>query len=246
MGTSEQMKLEMPNKWSDVKPKGFYVYTHRRVSDGSVFYVGKGFRARAWDIKSRSDLWKRVASKHGVYVYIEKDSMDDNCAITIERILIAKYRTFGNTLSNMSDGGEGKAGYKSPNRKKLYTSESEEFETCGQAESFLRKNGYPTASRGNISSAARGKQGFAYGRRWSHVSFPERPEIFTQKEAAARNFSDALSKPVISKEYGEFCSIMDAVRFLSSSGWPMARSSNISQVCKGRRKIAYGSGWSYL
>lgn len=237
--------ISLGSKWSDVRPKLFYVYSHRRRSDGSVFYVGKGSKHRAWDINSRNAIWKRIAIKHGAYVHIEKDGMSDACAVSLEKILISKYRSFGRTMSNMSDGGEGQIGYTSPLRRTIYTSEGEVFKSLRHAEEFLINNGFPTASRGNISSCLNGKQGFAYGRKWSRTSSPERPEITTQKEAAARNFSESLSIRVSSVVYGEFKSIMSAVRYLQSIGYPLARSSNISQVCKGRRRIAYGSTWEY-
>ena len=64
--------------------KSFYVYSHSKESDGSVFYIGKGTGSRAWDFKKRNEYWKRVAAKYGVIVNIlqmfENGVIDDKIA----------------------------------------------------------------------------------------------------------------------------------------------------------------------
>ena len=37
----------------------FYVYIHKRQSDGIVFYVGKGRGKRAYYFHERNDHWKK-------------------------------------------------------------------------------------------------------------------------------------------------------------------------------------------
>lgn len=94
-------------------PEGFYVYLHRRKSDGLVFYVGKGYKYRAWDIYdcSRPNLyWRRTKNKHGIEVSIYKDGMSNSCALTLEKIIISKYRSLGHPITNMTDGGDGFTG----------------------------------------------------------------------------------------------------------------------------------------
>lgn len=87
----------------------FYVYVHRRKSDGKVFYVGKGRQKRAWATSRRSVHWQRVVQKHGLSIQIIADSLNEVCAFSIERMVIAKYGR-GN-LVNLTDGGEGTSGY---------------------------------------------------------------------------------------------------------------------------------------
>jgi len=89
------------------------VYIHFRADDGIVFYVGKGIRNRARDMKKRSKFWHSVAKKHGVGVSIVKKGLKESEANELERRLIAQYgrRDLGTgTLVNMTDGGEGVTG----------------------------------------------------------------------------------------------------------------------------------------
>jgi len=86
-----------------------YVYVHIRESDGSVFYVGKGTKRRAWDRRKRNPWWKSTVAKHGLGVAIVKDGMPEPCAFSLERALI---RTYTGTLCNLTDGGEGTTGFK--------------------------------------------------------------------------------------------------------------------------------------
>lgn len=90
-----------------VKPTGYYVYVHRRISDGCVFYVGKGCRRRAFVTDKRGIIWKRIAAKHGVFVEIVKDGMPEHCAYILEEILIRKYSDMGVFLANRTLGGDG-------------------------------------------------------------------------------------------------------------------------------------------
>ena len=43
----------------------FYVYLHKKKTNGEVFYIGKGRGARAWHKHSRNKFWKSVVEKHG-------------------------------------------------------------------------------------------------------------------------------------------------------------------------------------
>lgn len=64
-------KIDISPKYSEVKPEGYYVYLHRRATDGSVFYVGKGKGRRGWDLKREYNKhWIRAAIKHGITVEI--------------------------------------------------------------------------------------------------------------------------------------------------------------------------------
>jgi hypothetical protein len=47
----------------------YYIYLHRRLDAGNVFYVGKGTKSqkhkyqRAYETKRRSSLWSRIVAK---------------------------------------------------------------------------------------------------------------------------------------------------------------------------------------
>ena len=92
----------------------FYVYIHRRLSDGKPFYVGKGKWGRAWEAgcTRRSSYWTRVKNKHGMVVEIYKDSLSDKESLREEIKLIALLREEGIQLTNLTDGGDGASGSK--------------------------------------------------------------------------------------------------------------------------------------
>ena len=88
----------------------FYVYVHKKKTNGEVFYVGKGSGKRAWSAFGRNSLWKRTADKYGWLVEIVQDNLQDWYAFELERDLISYYgrRDLGHgSLTNMSDGGDG-------------------------------------------------------------------------------------------------------------------------------------------
>lgn len=88
--------------------KDFYVYVHRRASDGRVFYVGKGRNRRAWVKGRRGNHWQHIVKKYGLCVQIAVSGLDEVCAFSIERMIIAKYGR--SNLVNLTDGGEGTSG----------------------------------------------------------------------------------------------------------------------------------------
>lgn len=97
----------------DTTTHGFYVYIHRRATDGVPFYVGKGKGLRAWDVDRRTAWWKRVMAKYGHTVEIAQDGLQEWAAFELERDLIALYgrRDLGlGQLLNLTDGGEGASG----------------------------------------------------------------------------------------------------------------------------------------
>lgn len=98
----------------------FYVYVHRKKSDLSPFYVGKGHGRRAWETseKRRSAHWANIAKKHGVFVEIYQDSLTEDEAFSAEKQLIAELKSLGAKLVNQTDGGEGAAGVKMTEEKK--------------------------------------------------------------------------------------------------------------------------------
>lgn len=88
--------------------KKYYVYIHRKATDGAVFYVGKGSGSRAWNKTHRSEYWKRVFDKHGLKVEIVYSFVNEICALSFERALIKFYGR--ENLCNLSDGGLGVSG----------------------------------------------------------------------------------------------------------------------------------------
>lgn len=82
----------------------YYVYVHKRKSDGSVFYVGQGCKKRAWSQSGRNRHWHRIVAKHGYEVKVIIEGVSQPCALSMERATISFYGR-GN-LCNLTDGGD--------------------------------------------------------------------------------------------------------------------------------------------
>lgn len=83
--------------------KRFYVYVHRRKTDGRIFYVGKGSGPRAWHIHNRNRWWKNCADKNGFTCEIVARFSNEVCAYSFEEALIRKIGI--SNLTNISAGG---------------------------------------------------------------------------------------------------------------------------------------------
>jgi hypothetical protein len=103
--------------------KRFYVYLHRKQTDNSIFYVGKGTGKRAWKTSGRNSKWNRIVSKYGFTVDIVFDDLDEETAFACEKDAILELRSFGYDLCNMTDGGEGATGRKLTNQQKQHLSD---------------------------------------------------------------------------------------------------------------------------
>lgn len=99
-----------------------YVYIHRRASDGTVFYVGKGKGRRAWCGHSRSRYWRFVAKKHGFEPTILRNEMPEHCALSFERAVITAIGR--DKLTNATDGGGGITGWRHSDEAKRKISEA--------------------------------------------------------------------------------------------------------------------------
>ena len=88
-----RIKIE---KLFDFEPRGYYVYVHRKMTNGEIFYVGKGKGIRGWRPYSRNIIWKNKAEKHGVYVEIVMDNLTEELALELEREFIAFYGRISN------------------------------------------------------------------------------------------------------------------------------------------------------
>jgi len=97
----------------DYELRGFYVYVHRRLTDNKIFYVGKG-KLKRHVSKTRGKFWYKVANKYGVYSEVILDNLAESDALSLEVELIKFYGrrdTGEGYLVNVTDGGEGIAGY---------------------------------------------------------------------------------------------------------------------------------------
>jgi hypothetical protein len=84
----------------------FYIYKHKRITDGTVFYIGKGKGNRAHSSKNRNTHWKRIVAKDGGFdSEIVKDGLSEDEAFNLEVKLISEVGL--DNLCNMTEGGSG-------------------------------------------------------------------------------------------------------------------------------------------
>ena len=222
-------------------PEGFYVYLHRRKSDGSPFYIGKGKLGRAWEVYSskRSEWWVRVYKKHGVIVDVLRSGMDERSAFEMESVLIYGMRELGFNIVNITDGGSGVSGVTPTNARKVYCSDGSEYKSCADAARELRKKYNLNFIDHSISACASGARIRHFGFSFSYEDTPE--EI---TKTTAQLISESNSYSVYCSNGMKFRSSMAAAEWLRQNGHVKASSPNISACIKGRLNSAYGYNWS--
>ena len=91
-----------------------YVYAHRKSTDDSVFYIGKGRGYRLNQKTSRNPHWHNIVNKHGFYSEILMNDLTDAEAFELEMFLISEI----DGLCNLTLGGDGHLGLPSWNKGK--------------------------------------------------------------------------------------------------------------------------------
>lgn len=158
----------------------FFVYLHRRASDGRVFYVGKGCRYRHKSKWNRSAHWHNIVNKHGYTIEIVQKDLSEAEAFVLEIELIAKYKDQG--LCNRTNGGEGASG--------VVVSE--------ETRAKFREIRSDPAYRNNISQKAKVRYKnpeFKAAQKSIRKEAMNRPEVKEKlRQASLRQFSDPVAR----------------------------------------------------
>lgn len=203
----------------------FYVYVHRRKTDGSIFYVGKGSAYRMSDVKNRNRHWHNVARKHGFHPSKIFENLTEQCAYSIEKIII----TCMPNLANYATGGQINSGYKWSDAARKRASVQR---------SGVKRKPLSKAHRDSLSAAK-------IGRPMSRSAIEKMiatktgrkqiPEHAAKSRFASLKAIEKTSKSVTClNDNMKFKSISEASRYYQMSV------SSISQICNGKKQSVRG------
>lgn len=225
--------------------KMFHVYVHRRATDGSVFYVGKGQKRRPYYKRDRNPHWHRTFDKHGLVVEIVLSTHDEREAFQRERELIAHYGR--ENLCNLTDGGEGASGVTlSPEHKaalmaacrRAHLGSKHSPEWIAKVSASKRAKAATSPTKVAKPNAAK-RHSEEYHQRMRNAWTPAR------RAAQAARAADRSRRPIFCVETGErFESIKAAGEWLAATT-QYKTYFKISTCCRGKCAKAYGFSWIY-
>jgi hypothetical protein len=228
---------------SGAPPDGFYVYVHRTQDLGGIFYVGKGKRSRAVEIRKRSKLWDNIVAKHGGFSHEIVARFDaEEEAFAHERFLIAGLRVTGVRLANLTDGGDGPSGYRHTPETKAKISAMFKGRVLSQdtrQKMSASRVGVPK-SEAHIKSLT--GRVFSLEHRMRLRGPKDKASQKAKREAYVARLPDVLCVDLGLK----FDSVAAAKAWLRENGFPRAATSAISEHCRGLRSVAYGYQWRYV
>jgi hypothetical protein len=251
----------------------FFVYLHRRASNGKVFYVGKGCRYRHKSLWNRSQHWQNIVNKHGYTIEIVQTGMQEWWAFELECELILKYSDHG--LCNRTNGGEGASGFTITEetkqkhfeqrwsdkwRNNLSAKAKERFANPEYRQAHLDRQ-LLVMNRPEVKEKLR----VIALKRFSnpeeiektrqntikYFSNPEARKLASKKALERFNTPDkraahVQAKAVMCIETGKvFGTCTLAAEWLRST-LGCGNNSQISKVCRGVMKTAYGYTWRYI
>lgn len=239
----------------------FYVYLHRRASDGSVFYVGKGSRKRAWERSSRNAHWRNIVAKHGLVVELAATGLQEWYALELESEMI--FRLGRQTLCNLTDGGDGISGHVHSDEtrarlRELNTGKTLAPEARRKISEALAGRPRDEATRLKIGETQKGtRKSPEHRAKLSAANAGKtQSESAREKRRAAlkgRVFSDQHRKKIEAAKAGKsiccsngmvFEKKSHAARWLRANGHPKAERCALTRAAE-RRRPAYGFNWFY-
>lgn len=252
----------------------FFVYVHRKASNGQVFYVGKGCRYRHKSLWNRSQHWQNIVNKHGYTIEIVESGMQEWWAFELERELILKYKDHG--ICNKTEGGDGASGVivsdetKRKHKERRWTPEWRKNLSDKAKERFANpeyRSAHIDRQRVIMSKEdVKQKLRDAAIRQFSNPEARDRAKILTlkqfsnpdavelaRKKALAR--FDTPEKRSVHAQAKQVRCIDNGMTFGTTTlaaewvtSWREAKSdfSQIAKACRGIVKTAYGLRWEYI
>ena len=252
----------------------FFVYLHRRKSNGKVFYVGKGTRYRHKSLWNRSQHWKNIVNKHGYTIEIVQNGMQEWWAFELEKDLILKYQDHG--LCNRTYGGEGASGVVvSEETKKKYKERRQSIEWRTNLSTKAKKRfsnpNFKNDHKARIKEAmnqpnVKQKLRDAANKQFAKPEAREKARLLTIKQFsnpqavevarlnALMRFNTPEKRALHAQAKALRCINNDkifgtttlAAEWVSSLLGKKADNSQIAKACRGIIKFAYGFQWEYI
>ena len=222
----------------------FYVYCHRRATDGKCFYIGKGTGLRSETIYSRNRYWYQIVKEHGFISEIIINNISEQKAFELEAT-ICKIIGYENLINIRKETGWGGHSHSEQTIEKLskpilqYTKGGtliKEWPSTTQAAISLNKHSAA------ITECCRGFRKSIYGYIWRHKDNPinENTKFIAKKEKKQKNPS--YYNPIDQYDLeGNFIKTWDNTK--TASKILKIKSGSISSCISGRYKTSGGFKW---
>lgn len=209
----------------------YYLYRHIRLDKNQVFYIGIGSKTktdykyykRAHKIHGRNNFWKNIIQKteYEVEIILESDNLEFILCKEKEFIKLYGRRDLKEgTLVNLNDGGE------KPTRNLVSDSTKQKLKDINLGKKYSEK----TKKKVSNSSKNMWQKRLTNG-----ISTSQFLEKAMEKRRVSINQYDKNMNFI-----RKWKSISDAMREVGAKS-----TSNIVNVCKNKRKTAYGFKWKY-
>jgi hypothetical protein len=231
----------MPNKI-------YYVYCHRKKTDGKCFYIGKGTGNRYITSLSRNRYWKDIVAKHGFKTEILINNISEEKAFEFESIICNQigYENLTNIRKETGWGGHAHQPEtilklsKSVIQYDLNGNFIKKWDSATLAAYFLNKKW-----GASITECCRGIRNNTYGFIWRHIDNPinEPQKIINKKEKKEKY--PPYYHPIIQKDLqGNTIKIWNNAKTASKA--LNLKSSSIINALSGKYKTSGGYKWEKL
>jgi hypothetical protein len=215
--------------------KKFYVYCHRRKTDGKCFYIGKGTKNRYKSESGRNQYWWNIVNKHGFESEILVNDLTEEKAFELEAEF-CKQIGYENLCNLNIENGWGGHSKTEETKQKLYTdirnkNVSKSLKGYKQTKEHILKRSAHLKGKPNLKNKKSKPEGF--GKNISNkLKGKKHPNL--QKSIIQYDLQGNIIK--------EWSSILEACLILFKD---ISKNPNITACCKNRIKSAYGYIWAY-
>lgn len=227
-----------------MKEDNFYIYCHRKKTDGKCFYIGKGKKDRFKNTQGRNKHWWNIVNKHGFDYEILINNLSEEKAFELESKICQQigYNNLCNVREENGWGGYTMAEITKEKLKKLLTGRKNPWVT-----EHLKGKKQPEGTGLKKSKALKGKskpEGFGEMMREVRKGIPK-PEGTGQKISAKLKGKPSKKSKVV-QQYdlnGNF--IKEYPNTMIAAKETNSNCSTISKVCRNVFSQTNGYKWKY-